>query len=467
MVHSHTACAAGSRRLPRGSRAYCHRVIYCQPVTRALSLAPRTTNTMKTREQIRKQALPLHAPQPSPSFLTRLSELMESARRAPLRAWVLLPLRLFLGVTFVYAGLQKLTDPQFFRPSARSYIGKQITAFATGSPLHSLLIHGVLPHAQFFGALIAYGELAIGLGTLAGLLMRPAAFFGALLNLTFFLSADWRVYPYFYGSDIIFLFGWITLIIAGPVAGGWAALDTLLTEWLLARAGPARRETLAGILAFTLGVNPLASVAKPSDEGAAPQPPAATLARGHGARAQPIRGRAAAYAHARAQTRRDFMRGALSGAAGMLGVVLLVSLFHHGDNVPAGTGGSSGVAAPTDTAVANGTAPSSTAGGANVIAQVSQVPTNSSATFTIPSNSDPGVVVHLTNGKFAAFDATCTHAGCPVEYDPQSQLLLCPCHGAAFDPANNAAVVQGPANTPLVPVNIQVNSSTGAIILAG
>ena len=51
------------------------------------------------------------------------------------RGWVLLPLRLFLGVTFVYAGIQKLTDPQFFQPNAAGYIGHQIAGFATQSLL--------------------------------------------------------------------------------------------------------------------------------------------------------------------------------------------------------------------------------------------------------------------------------------------------------------------------------------------
>ncbi|HZC06145.1 MAG TPA: Rieske 2Fe-2S domain-containing protein, partial [Ktedonobacterales bacterium] len=73
--------------------------------------------------------------------------------------------------------------------------------------------------------------------------------------------------------------------------------------------------------------------------------------------------------------------------------------------------------------------------------------------------------VHLQSGKFVAFDATCTHQGCPVSYDPSSQLLLCPCHGAAFDPAQSAAVVQGPASTPLTPVSVNVDQSSGTITL--
>ena len=56
---------------------------------------------------------------------------------------VLLPLRLFLAITFIYAGIQKLTDPQFFNPAAAGFIGKQIMAFAIGSPIHNFLMHTV------------------------------------------------------------------------------------------------------------------------------------------------------------------------------------------------------------------------------------------------------------------------------------------------------------------------------------
>src|ERR1700739_4464511 len=76
-------------------------------------------------------------------------------RAKHLVGWILLPLRLFLGVTFVYAGIQKLTDPQYFNHSAPGYIGRQILGFAFGSPIHNFLIYFVIPHATFFGALVA------------------------------------------------------------------------------------------------------------------------------------------------------------------------------------------------------------------------------------------------------------------------------------------------------------------------
>ena len=59
----------------------------------------------------------------------------------------LLPLRLFLGATFFYAALDKLTDPAFFDPGAPTSIGQQMAGYVrTGSPLSSLLTNlGYLP----------------------------------------------------------------------------------------------------------------------------------------------------------------------------------------------------------------------------------------------------------------------------------------------------------------------------------
>ena len=365
---------------------------------------------------------------------------------ATLTTRMLGPLRLFLGVTFAYAGIQKLTDSQFFAPSAPGYIGRQITTFAAGSPIRALLLNLALPHAALFGSLIAWGELAIGVGALLGLLFRPAAFFGALLSLTFFLSASWRVHPYFYGSDIVFLFAWLTLLLAGPAAGGWFALDTGLASWLAARIPAESFARFERAAAVALGVHP----------------PVIDLSTARG-RSAGHTGRAGRYATA---TRRDFLKGAFAGVAATLGAALAITLFSKGG--PNATQAAPAATATTDATGAGDIAtatPGSASSGAT-IAVASQVPVNSATSFTIPSNGDPGVLVHLANGDFAAFDAICTHAGCPVQYDPSSKLLLCPCHGAAFDPAQNAAVAQGPADTPLASVPIHIANQTGDITVS-
>src|ERR671937_1041825 len=143
------------------------------------------------------------------------------SRREPDRAITaaLLPLRLFIGATFVYAGLDKLTDPTFFDHNAPTYIGQQMAGYVrTGSPLSWLLTNLAIPHATFFGALIALGELWVGLATLAGLLTRVAALGGLALNLTFYLTSSWAIHPYFMGPDLPYALGWLTLLLAGPTA---------------------------------------------------------------------------------------------------------------------------------------------------------------------------------------------------------------------------------------------------------
>lgn len=362
----------------------------------------------------------------------------------------MVPLRLFLGVTFVYAGLQKLTDPQYFNAAARGYIGQQITNFAHGSPLHDFLLNVAAPHAVLFGTLVAYGELAIGLGVLLGLLLRPAAFFGILVNLTFFLSADWHVYPYFYGSDLVYLFGWITLLLAGPANQVLPALDTWLTMQLVTRAKPREQPRRAALYALLLGVKvgPAAHYPQTPPTHMLQEPRLATPPAQIG---QP--------------GRRTFVWGLASGGAAMLALTWLAGLLHL---LPSNADANNLTAQITPTLgspVANTTPVGSNPVPGGVITKISDLPVNSAFNFTLPANSDPGILIHLHNGQFVAYDATCTHAGCLVDFDPASGQLICPCHGASFDPTKAAAVLTGPAQTPLASVPIKIDQSTGTIVL--
>ena len=88
--------------------------------------------------------------------------------------WALLPLRVFLGVTFVFAGLQKLANPGFFDASNPTSIQSQLASAARVSPIHALVAH--LQHVAVpLGVVIALGELAVGAATLVGLWSRAAA----------------------------------------------------------------------------------------------------------------------------------------------------------------------------------------------------------------------------------------------------------------------------------------------------
>lgn len=49
--------------------------------------------------------------------------------------------------------------------------------------------------------------------------------------------------------------------------------------------------------------------------------------------------------------------------------------------------------------------------------------------------------------SFTAFSVNCTHLGCPVQWLPDSQLFLCPCHGGVY--YANGTVGAGPPPKPL------------------
>jgi Rieske Fe-S protein len=90
-----------------------------------------------------------------------------------------------------------------------------------------------------------------------------------------------------------------------------------------------------------------------------------------------------------------------------------------------------------------------------------------STAFSLPASGEPAVLVALADGTIAAYDAVCTHAACTVAFDRLSGNLLCPCHGAIFDPAHGGRVVAGPTDQPLPSLPLRIDPATGAISLAG
>jgi thiosulfate dehydrogenase (quinone) large subunit len=301
-----------------------------------------------------------------------------------------LPLRLFLGATFVYAGIQKISDPGFLQPGASTYIGTQLQAFAGQSPIGFLLQVFALPVPQLAGIAVIGVELAIGVLVLLGLATRWAAAAGAVVSFVFFLTASWTVQPYFLGSDSIYAVAWITLILLGD----------------------------QGVLT----VRPLIFGPAQVDRG---RPATTDLSR-----------------------RRLLLQ--LGGASVAL-IWVLALLPRPRPSVQSASPGAT--PAPTASPVAS---PSGTKIGA-----LADLQSQGFLNFTDPATGDPAVAVSLGGGSVAAFDAVCTHAGCTVAYDSNQKVLACPCHGAAFDPARGAAVLGGPAPTPLASISVQVGTDGG------
>jgi uncharacterized membrane protein YphA (DoxX/SURF4 family) len=93
--------------------------------------------------------------------------------------------RILTGLLFVAEGLSKLACD-----FVTGWFAKQAAKIAAGSfPFWRHFLEAtVVPHAGLFGWVVALGELAVGLGLLAGFLTRTVAAGGALLMLSIALG---------------------------------------------------------------------------------------------------------------------------------------------------------------------------------------------------------------------------------------------------------------------------------------
>jgi len=383
--------------------------------------------------------------------------------------WALLPLRAFLGFTFCFAGLQKLANPNFFNANSPSGIQAQLIASIRISPLHSILGH-FLHFATALGVLIALGELAVGLGTLLGLWTRLAALGGAALSLTLFLTVSYHASPYFTGADIVFLFAWIPLILAG--SGGVLSLDAVISSWTK------REAKLGSPIMVPLRFDVVQQVCGHYDNGSC-----------DAQRGAPCDTRGCPFlAQANQETplsepddvrrRALILGGAAAGivaAAALIGAGAVALLGRAVGGAPS-PGGGPGTLSPgvksgtpatqpppattspqTSGPTGSSTTQPATKPAGTLIGPARDVPVGGAATFQDPSSGDPGIVLQRTPGSFVAFDTVCPHAGCTVGYSKAADVLVCPCHGSEFS-ASTGSVETGPASRGLTPIHVALGS---------
>jgi thiosulfate dehydrogenase (quinone) large subunit len=148
-----------------------------------------------------------------------------------------LPIRLFLGFSWIEAGYHKIAGPGWL-DGGSALRGFWTAAVATPQGGHApitytwyrdfinMLLAG--HHETWFAWVISFGELAVGIGLVLGLLTGVAAFFGALMNMSFLLAGSASTNP------VLFTMG-IGLMLAWKVAGYYGVdrylLPMLGTPW--------------------------------------------------------------------------------------------------------------------------------------------------------------------------------------------------------------------------------------------
>lgn len=363
-----------------------------------------------------------------------------------------IPLRLFLGISFIVAAFDKISDPEFFDSKAFGYIGNQLSGFAAQSPIGGFLLNVAVPNATLFGWSVLLGELAVGLGTLVGLFSRTAAFFGFVLSLTLWLSTSWSVAPFFLGPDLPYAIGWLTLCLAGAPA--IFSLDWQLKNFLQARKAQAGA-IAATSLEYTTKVN-AAAIARRNfiiagggtllvgaiTGVALYNSLASKKAATNGNATQPTPGTAASATVASATPANTVATATTSAAT------------------TATTQAPTSQAQTTQATTAANTTAAPVVG--TILATLVSLPAGKAKAFTTPDSNEKAILVHNDDGTVCALSSICTHQGCTVDYNASSHVLACPCHGAQFN-AKTGEPLKGPATRALKSFKVQVDASGNII----
>ena len=152
--------------------------------------------------------------QKRPSLARRVSAALTPYASNTVAAVVL---RFFLGGTMLYAGVDKaLLDPRFLQVDGVGSIGETLRYFVTsGGPLAALVDAVALPQPVLIGASMAGAQLLVGASLLTGSWVRYGALLGAGISLTLALTSSWGVSPYYYGTDLPYLVGFLALAALG------------------------------------------------------------------------------------------------------------------------------------------------------------------------------------------------------------------------------------------------------------
>jgi thiosulfate dehydrogenase [quinone] large subunit len=164
---------------------------------------------------------------------------------------VWLPVRLFLGFAWVTASWHKMTGGGWLDGGSalQGYWTNAVTIPDGGhAPItydwYRNFIQTLLDNHAYtwFAPLIAFGEMAVGLGLLFGCLTGFAAFFGSFMNMSFMLAGSASTNPVMFA-------GAVAIILAWKVAGYYGIdrwlLPFLGTPWTIRHRGEPAAPPLA------------------------------------------------------------------------------------------------------------------------------------------------------------------------------------------------------------------------------
>lgn len=156
-------------------------------------------------------------------------------------AWFWLVIRLYVGWQWLSSGWGKVGSEGWTGDNA----GASVEGFVQGALKKTtgphpdvqawygwFLENVVLPNADVFGYLVAYGEVLVGIALIAGLFVGIAAFFGMFMNMSFLLAGTVSINPILFVLSLGLVLAWRN--------AGWFGLD----RWVLPKLGTPWQTTM-------------------------------------------------------------------------------------------------------------------------------------------------------------------------------------------------------------------------------
>ncbi|MGL4820158.1 MAG: DoxX family membrane protein [Bacilli bacterium] len=145
-------------------------------------------------------------------------------------SYALLLARLYLGYEWLIAGWGKISGEfdaaGFLHGAIANASGEYPSVLGWWA---SFLESFALPNIELFNFLVAWGEVAVGLGLILGAFTKTAAFFGAFMNVAFMLSGAG-------GMNVVMLLISMPILVSGQ-NGGKIGLDRFFIRPLIERTG--------------------------------------------------------------------------------------------------------------------------------------------------------------------------------------------------------------------------------------
>ncbi len=169
-----------------------------------------------------------------------IAKFLFSDKRA---AWLWLPLRIWVGLQWIDAASHKVTDPGWLTGTALQKSWQSSIAIpATGRPPITFdwyrdFIKGLLDSGShtWFGPLVAWGELLVGIGLVVGAVVGIAAFFGAFMNWNFIMNGSASSNGLLLGLAVFLALAWK---VAGYIGADYFLLRFVGVPWKGEEAKP-------------------------------------------------------------------------------------------------------------------------------------------------------------------------------------------------------------------------------------